>query len=124
MKYIDEVVHAWRGNRLYSYGKNLAFVHRRAAFTEHANAILDMLAPIVDAQWALHTARGNRYYSQPGLSTKTLPLSTAQLGQLLDLCVGSSVEIDTLERSRYRRRQAGKRSKTLFPSSKAILPCR
>ena len=115
VKYIDEVVHAWRGNRLYSYGKNLAFVHRRAAFTEHANAILDMLAPIVDAQWALHTARDNRYYSQPGLSTKTLPLSTAQLGQLLDLCVGSSVEIDTLERSRYRRRQAGKRSKNAIP---------
>ncbi len=116
VKHIDEVVHAWRAGRLYSYGKNLSFVHRRAAFTEHANAILEMLAPIVDAQWALHTARDNRYYSQPSLSTKTLPLSTAQLGRLLDLCVGANIELDTLERSRYRRRRgSGKAAKNVIP---------
>ena len=109
-KHVDEVVRAWRERLLYSYGKNLTFVHRREAFTDHANAILDMLSPIVDAQWALHTARENRYYSQPSLATKTLALSTSQVGRIFDLNIGATVDIEWSSAARGRRRQSGGKS--------------
>ena len=105
VKHIDELVEAWHRGETVKYGKNLEFTHRPAAFTERANSLLSLLTEILDAQQSLYVAQESKYYryaSDDRLSTKTLPLSSSQMGQVLDLMVGQKVVVERFEYDRYR----------------------
>ena len=103
VKDIADLVDAWRSGSHFSYGKNLAFVHDRRAFSDRSNALLEMIAPLVDAQVALYSAQESRnlssssytYEDVPRVPAKTLPLSSAQLIEILDLMRGHHVMVET-----------------------------
>ena len=103
VKDIGDLVDAWHTGSYFTYGKNLAFMHGRSAFSEQSNALLEMLSPLVDAQNSLYNAQESRnrsrssyYYEDvPRVPSKTLPLSSAQLIAVLDLMQGSQVVVET-----------------------------
>lgn len=115
VKSIDDLVDAWHTGRMVHYGKNLAFAHRPAAFTERANKLLALLSDVVEAQQSLYAAQESHHYSyryNQRLSAKTLPLSSGQMAQVLDLMVGDTVVLD---RYSYNYRTGGGRTKETVP---------
>ena len=103
VKDIGDLVFAWRTGQLYSYGKNLSFTHDRDVFSDRANTLLEMIAPLVDAQDAFYAAQESRnrssssyYYEDvPRVPAKTLPLSSAQLIGVFDLMQGTQMVVET-----------------------------
>lgn len=100
VKSIADLVDAWHEGATVTYGKNLSFCHRRESFTARANALLELLSGVVEAQQSLYAAQENRSYSyrsydyQRRMSAKTLPLSTAQLFEVLRLEVGQKATLE------------------------------
>ncbi len=105
VKDIAELIDAWHTGAYYSYGKKLAFTHGRAAFSASANALLELLSPLVDSQSALYSAQESRnlssssyyYESVSRVPSKTLPLTSAQLIEVLDLMQGSQIVVESRE---------------------------
>ena len=113
VKNIGDLVDAWHFGEVVRYGKNLEFAHRRSAFTDRANALLALLSDVVEAQQSLYVAQESRYYGgDRRLSAKTLPLSSSQMVQVLDMMVGADVVVEVFEHVRYGR---GNRTKHAVP---------
>ena len=97
VKSVVDLVHAWQTGAVVTYGKRLEFAHRRTAFTEQANELLELLAGMVEAQSSLFAAQvfrgsGSYYMQAPTrVPEKTLPISTTQLIEVLKIVEGSKV---------------------------------
>lgn len=99
VKSIQDLVQAWHAGALVTYGKRLEFYHRRSAFTDRANQLLDVLSDLVDAQHSLYMAQESRspyYYGSDSyrISAKTIPISSAQLCDMLELLEGAQVVVE------------------------------
>ena len=99
VKRIDELVNAWHSGEVVRYGKNLEFAHRPAAFTDRANALMTLLSDVLETQQSLYVAQENRFYRNDRLSSKTLPLSSGQMVQVLDIMLGQKVVVETLSQN-------------------------
>ena len=107
VKDLGAVVSAWREGREYSYGKNLAFVHRRGTFTDRANKLLDLIGPLIDAQKSLRSSQLNRsrWSSEiPSYNAKFLPLTAAQTAEVLELMMGGAIIYEMEDYSSYNSR--------------------
>ena len=114
VKSIDKLVDAWHNGDVVRYGKNLEFAHRQVAFTDRANALLALLSDVLEAQQSLYVAQESRYYGNDRrLSSKTLPLSSGQMVQVLNLMQGQSVIVEDYERNIYRGDSRTKRIATV-----------
>ena len=112
VKSVADLVRAWRSGAVYSYGKKLEFAHRRQAFTPEANELLEFLSAMVDAQASLFAVQvsrgaGSYYESSPArVPQKTLPISTAQLMEVLRIVEGSKVVVEDYDMGRsYEQRK-------------------
>ncbi len=100
VKSLSDLVDAWHEGATFTYGKSLSFCHRPESFTPRANQLLELLSGVVEAQQSLYAAQENRSYSyssydyQRRMSAKTLPLSTAQLFEVLRIEVGQKVTVE------------------------------
>ena len=100
VKGIGDLIDAWHTGDVVRYGKNLEFAHRPEAFTDRANKLLKLLSDVVETQQSLYVAQESRFYgAERRLSAKTLPLSSGQMVQVLDLMVGSTVVVEDFERN-------------------------
>ena len=105
VKSVVDLVHAWQTGAVVTYGKRLEFAHRRAAFTEQANELLELLASMVEAQTSLFAAQvfrgsGSYYMQAPTrVPEKTLPISTTQLIEVLKIVEGSKVVFECRDTS-------------------------
>ena len=91
---MGELVRARERHAELSYGENLSFVHTPGAFTERARAILGLAARIVHSQQALFSSRYKYWDAGRWTDVKELPLSDADVVELLDLLQGSSFTFD------------------------------
>ena len=114
VKSIAGLVRAWESGAVVSYGKRLEFAHRRSAFTPAANELLELLASMVDAQESLFAAQvsrgaGSYWESSPvRVPQKTLPISPAQLFEVLRIVGDSKViieDFDASSRSYYKQKR-------------------
>ena len=116
VKSVVELVDAWQMGSMLTHGKKLSFVHQHSAFTKRANQLLELISPFVEAQVSLYTAQESRasssYYYEPvrRVPQKTLPISSTQLVQILDLMQGSQVIVETLSNEYYGSRAKKKRT--------------
>ncbi|MBQ9068804.1 MAG: DEAD/DEAH box helicase, partial [Eggerthellaceae bacterium] len=116
VKRISDLVNAWQEGTLFAYGKNLSFVHRRSAFSDKANELLEFLAPLVNAQLSLYAAQESRsYYKSPSFSTKTLPLSSEQLAEVLGIAEGTKVVFQEKTYNYYEGRSTKKHTLPVRP---------
>lgn len=98
VKNVSEIVRAWRRGSEISYGKKLAFVHTRDAFDERSAQLLDLVGRIVDTQHALYVSRWDYVGGGRGTDIKELPLSDADVCDVLDVMQGCEVTLDVYRR--------------------------
>ena len=98
VKNVSEIVHAWRRGSEISYGKKLAFAHTRDAFDERSAQLLDLVGRIVDTQHALYVSRWDYVGGGRGTDIKELPLSDADVCDVLDVMQGCEVTLDVCRR--------------------------
>ena len=98
VKNVSEIVRAWRRGSEISYGKKLAFVHTRDAFDERSAQLLDLVGRIVDTQHALYVSRWDYVGGGRGTDIKELPLSDADVCDVLDVMQGCEVTLDVCRR--------------------------
>lgn len=114
VKRISDLVEAWQAGAVFTYGKNLSFAHRKSAFTDSANALLAFLEPLVNAQLSLYAAQQSRsYYQNPSFSTKTLPLASDQMAEVLDMMMGRKVVYEESSYNYYSGRSKQKSTLTV-----------
>ena len=100
VKNVADLVRAWQSGAVVSYGKRLEFAHRRSAFTDRANELLELLQAMVDAQSSYFSAQLSRHtgsYWDPGptrVPQKTLPISSAQAMEILRIMEGTKVVVE------------------------------
>lgn len=102
VKNVSEIVRAWRRGSEISYGKKLTFAHTRDAFDERSARLLDLVGRIVDTQHALYVSRWDYVGGGRGTDIKELPLSDADVCDVLDVMQGCEVTLDV--RRRYAER--------------------
>lgn len=105
VKNINELVEAWQSGLTITYGKNLSFAHRKEAFSDTANQLLELLARVVEVQRSVYDAqlsRNSYYHSYSQPSARELPLSTGQLAELARMYEGRQL---TYERETYEMRR-------------------
>ena len=102
VKNVSEIVRAWRRGSEISYGKKLTFAHTRDAFDERSAQLLDLVGRIVDTQHALYVSRWDYVGGGRGTDIKELPLSDADVCDVLDVMQGCEVTLDV--RRRYAER--------------------
>lgn len=100
VKDIDALVEAVRERKMLVYGKKLAFVHDRDAFTPSARRLIAALELVLDE----HSQRTFRYGASSG--KRELSLDEAELVRLLDSMDASSVVVATSEGRRQGRASA------------------
>lgn len=98
VKNVSEIVRAWRRGSEISYGKKLTFAHIRDAFDEHSAQLLDLVGRIVDTQHALYVSRWDYVGGGRGTDIKELPLSDADVCDVLDVMQGREVTLDVRRR--------------------------
>lgn len=98
VKNVSEIVRAWRRGSEISYGKKLTFAHTRDAFDERSARLLDLVGRIVDTQHALYVSRWDYVGGGRGTDIKELPLSDADVCDVLDVMQGSEVTLDVRRR--------------------------
>lgn len=98
VKNVSEIVRAWRRGFEISYGKKLAFAHTRDAFDERSARLLDLVGRIVDTQHALYVSRWDYVGGGRGTDIKELPLSDADVCDVLDVMQGCEVTLDVRRR--------------------------
>lgn len=98
VKNVSEIVRAWRRGSEISYGKKLAFAHTRDAFDERSAQLLDLVGRIVDTQHALYVSRWDYVGGGRGTDIKELPLSDADVCDVLDVMQGCEVTLDVHRR--------------------------
>ncbi len=94
VKNMSALVQAYETGTELSYGKNLSFVHTPAAFTERAQAIMGIVRRIVHSQHAFFMSRDRYWDAGRGTDIKELPLSSADLIEVLDTLMGTSFAFD------------------------------
>ena len=120
VKDIPQLIGAWRAGAVLTHGKNLSFLHHRRTFSEHANQLLEYLSALSDAQQSLYRAQEHRSYSyrsyeyQNRMSAKVLPLSTAQLLEVLRIELGSKVTYEAEDLATRRSYRKTKRTLTVI----------
>ena len=102
VKNVSEIVRAWRRGSEISYGKKLTIAHTRDAFDERSARLLDLVGRIVDTQHALYVSRWDYVGGGRGTDIKELPLSDADVCDVLDVMQGCEVTLDV--RRRYAER--------------------
>lgn len=102
VKNVSEIVRAWRRGSEISYGKKLTFAHTRDAFDERSARLLDLVGRIVDTRHALYVSRWDYVGGGRGTDIKELPLSDADVCDVLDVMQGCEVTLDV--RRRYAER--------------------
>ncbi|WP_322354038.1 DEAD/DEAH box helicase [Paratractidigestivibacter sp.] len=103
VKNVADLVSAWRAGATMDFGKKLRFACARAAFDERSCALLDLLARVVDTQQAFYLSRWDYADGGRGTEVKELPLSPADICEVLDLMQGSCVQLGVDEGSGYDR---------------------
>ena len=98
VKNVSEIVRAWRRGSEISYGKKLTFAHTRDAFDERSARLLDLVGRIVDTQHALYVSRWDYVGGGRGTDIKELPLSDADVCDVLDVMQGCEVSLDVRRR--------------------------
>lgn len=98
VKNVSEIVRAWRFGSEISYGKKLTFAHTRDAFDERSARLLDLVGRIVDTQHALYVSRWDYVGGGRGTDIKELPLSDADVCDVLDVMQGCEVTLDIRRR--------------------------
>lgn len=98
VKNVSEIVRAWRRGSEISYGKKLTFAHTRDAFDERSARLLDLVGRIVDTQHALYVSRWDYVGGGRGTDIKELPLSDADVCDVLDVMQGCEVTLDVRRR--------------------------
>lgn len=98
VKNVSEIVRAWRRGSEISYGKKLAFAHTRDAFDDRSAQLLDLVGRIVDTQHALYVSRWDYVGGGRGTDIKELPLSDADVCDVLDVMQGREVTLDVRRR--------------------------
>lgn len=98
VKNVSEIVRAWRRGSEISYGKKLAFAHTRDAFDDRSAQLLDLVGRIVDTQHALYVSRWDYVGGGRGTDIKELPLSDADVCDVLDVMQGCEVTLDVCRR--------------------------
>lgn len=98
VKNVSEIVRAWRRGSEISYGKKLTFAHTRDAFDECSARLLDLVGRIVDTQHALYVSRWDYVGGGRGTDIKELPLSDADVCDVLDVMQGCEVTLDVRRR--------------------------
>ena len=94
VKQIDELVQARETGALYAYGRNLAFTHVRAAFSERANRVLDIVTNVFRTQAAARAASYAHHGVAAGSSAKALALSDTDAAQVLDAMLGAEIQFE------------------------------
>lgn len=94
VKNVATLVQAWEEGAEFSYGKNLAFAHVPEAFTPQARRLLSIVARVVHSQQALFMSRYNYWSAGRGTDIKELPLSEADVIEVLDALESSEFTFD------------------------------
>ncbi len=92
VRQIAQLVTAWDDHTTASYGKNLTFCHIPSAFSERAQALLDLIGRIWHTQEAL---RGSGTTTFTTASARTLALSDRDAAELLDIMIGSTIRFES-----------------------------
>lgn len=101
VKSIAELVEAYRTGATVRYGKNLAFAHVPAAFTERARRVIGIVSRVVSSQQALYTSRWKYQEAGRGSGLKDLPMAARDLIELLDELEGTVVTFEEDARRTY-----------------------
>ena len=101
VKNVADLVHAWRRGASMDFGKKLKFACVRRNFDERSASLLDLLVRIVDAQQAFYLSRWEYADGGRGTDVKELPLSPADICEVLDLMQGSCVQLEVDSGSGY-----------------------
>lgn len=94
VKNMAQLINAYRSGSYVRYGKNLAFVHTPAAFSDRARAILDIIGHVIESQEALYLSRWKYQEAGRGTELKELPLPDSEIIALLDVLQGATVTLD------------------------------
>lgn len=94
VKNIAALVDAWRAGSTVVYGKNLTCVHVPEAFTGRAAALIDIVTRVVSSQQALFLSRWKYQEAGRGTDIKDLPVSDADLIDILDVLQGAEITFE------------------------------
>ena len=101
VKSVSSFVDACREHDEVVYGKNLTLVHEQSEFEPSSWALVRVLARVVDAQSALFQSRRSYRERGRGADVRALPLSDADVVDVLDALQGERIEIEPRRRSSY-----------------------
>ena len=99
VKNVSDIVRAWRCGSEVVYGKKLTLAHTRDTFDERSAQLLDIVGRIVDTQRALYVSRWDYVGGGRGTDIKELPLSDADVCDVLDVMQGCEVTLDACRSS-------------------------
>jgi len=99
VKNVSDIVRAWRRGSEVAYGKKLTLAHTRDTFDERSAQLLDIVGRIVDTQRALYVSRWDYVGGGRGTDIKELPLSDADVCDVLDVMQGCEVTLDACRSS-------------------------
>ncbi|MBM6774221.1 DEAD/DEAH box helicase [Olsenella profusa] len=94
VKSISALVEACRTGATVTYGKGLSFAHVGAAFSERSRAVVAVLSRVTASQGALFASRWKYQQVGRGADVKELPVSDADVIDLLDALQGSTVSLE------------------------------
>ena len=94
VKDIASLLDACRSGAEVSYGKNLSFAHVPEAFGERSRRLLDVLERVARSQRAFSRSRGRSLVSSRGADIKELPVSDADLIDILTAWDGAALTFE------------------------------
>ena len=94
VKNIAALLDAYRSGAEFAYGRNLVFVHVPEAFTERSRDLLEILEHVARSQQALFRSRWRYQAAGRGTDIKELPVSDADLIDILSALDGARVTFE------------------------------
>ena len=94
IKNLLDFYQAMQSHAHFEYGQSLKFQHERSAFAAESLPLLDFVMTLCDAYLTFFSFDQTRYLNVRALRPlRAMPLSSADLGKLLNLMLGSSIHV-------------------------------